>query len=66
MTQRPHLLGMLPTDRPVIVYCVHGHEVSRSVALQLRAAGLDARFLRDGIEGWQAAGRPLQTKESAP
>lgn len=46
----------------VVVYCVHGHEVSRSTALQLRAAGLDARFLRGGIEAWQAAGLPLERK----
>ena len=59
-------IGTLPTDRPVVVYCVHGHEVSRGVVLRLRAAGLDARFLRDGIEGWKAAGRPLQAKEIAP
>jgi carboxylate-amine ligase len=41
----------------VLVYCVHGHAVSRGVLLQLRAAGIDARFLRGGIEGWQASGR---------
>jgi Fe-Mn family superoxide dismutase len=46
----------------VVVYCVHGHEVSRSTAMQLRAAGLRARFLRGGIEGWQAAGLPLVDK----
>ena len=56
-------IDTLPTDRPVVVYCVHGHEVSRGAALRLRAAGVDARFLRGGIEGWQAAGLPLQTKE---
>jgi Fe-Mn family superoxide dismutase len=47
----------------VIVYCVHGHEVGRATALRLRAAGLNARFLRGGIEGWQAAGRALEPKE---
>lgn len=55
----------LPRDRPVVVYCVHGHAVSRGVLLQLRAAGVDARFLRGGIEGWQAAGRPLAPKGDA-
>ncbi len=57
-------LATLPTDQPVVVYCVHGHAVSRGVLLQLRAAGIDARFLRGGIEGWQAAGRPLATKDA--
>jgi Fe-Mn family superoxide dismutase len=54
--------GELPTDREVVVYCVFGHEVGRSTALRLRAAGLNARYLRGGIDGWQAAGRPLANK----
>lgn len=56
----------VPTDRDVVVYCVHGHEVSRATAMRLRAAGLDARFLRGGIEGWRAAGRPLADKPADP
>lgn len=56
----------LPADRALVVYCVYGHEVGRSTALRLRAAGLDARYLRGGIDGWQAAGRPLQPKPADP
>ena len=52
----------LPRDRALIVYCVYGHEVGRSTALRLRAAGVPARFLRGGIDGWQAAGRALAPK----
>jgi Fe-Mn family superoxide dismutase len=52
----------LPTDRDVVVYCVYGHEVGRATALRLRAAGLRARYLRGGIDGWQAAGRVLESK----
>jgi superoxide dismutase, Fe-Mn family len=55
----------LPPDREVIVYCVHGQEVGRATALRLRAAGINARFLRGGFEGWRSAGRPLEAKESA-
>jgi Fe-Mn family superoxide dismutase len=51
--------GELPPKRAVVVYCVYGHEVGRATALRLRAAGLDARYLRGGIDGWQAAGRPV-------
>ncbi len=43
----------------VIVYCVHGHEVSRATALRLRAHGAQAYFLRGGLEAWRAAGRPV-------
>lgn len=52
----------LPSDRAVVVYCVYGHEVSRATALRLRAAGLNARYLRGGIHGWQADGRPTDSK----
>ncbi|KQU80991.1 MULTISPECIES: Fe-Mn family superoxide dismutase [unclassified Rhizobacter] len=57
--------GELPADREVIVYCVYGHEVGRSTAMRLRAAGLKARFLRGGIDAWKASGRELQPKETA-
>jgi len=30
--------------------------------MRLRAAGVDARFLRGGIGGWQAAGQPVVVK----
>lgn len=51
-----------PDDRELIVYCVHGHEVSQATALRLQAAGLNARYLHGGIDGWRAAGRPLAPK----
>jgi Fe-Mn family superoxide dismutase len=54
--------GELPADREVVVYCVYGHEVSRATALRLHAAGVKARFLRGGIDGWRSAGRPLTRK----
>lgn len=56
----------VPRDRPVIVYCIYGHEVGRSTALALRARGVDARFLEGGIDAWQRAGRPTDGKEAAP
>ncbi len=47
---------------PVVVYCVHGHEVSRATALRLRALGVPARFLAGGIEAWTGAGRPVSPR----
>jgi len=44
---------------PVVVYCVYGHEVGRSTAMRLKAAGVDARFLIGGLDGWRAQGRPV-------
>lgn len=52
----------LPKDREVVVYCVYGHEVGRATAMRLRAAGLKARYLEGGIDGWKKAGRPLVDK----
>jgi superoxide dismutase, Fe-Mn family len=52
----------LPATRELVVYCVYGHEVGRATAVRLRAAGLNARYLRGGIDDWQAAGRPLADK----
>jgi len=45
-------------DRPVVVVCAHGHELSQGSAATLRAMGLDARFLVDGFAGWRDSGRP--------
>ncbi|MBT9462420.1 chromate resistance protein ChrB domain-containing protein [Hydrogenophaga sp.] len=35
----------------IVVYCVHGHEVSQQAAATLREAGFNARFLAGGLEG---------------
>lgn len=39
------------TTRDVVVYCVHGHELSREAALGWRAAGRRVWALEGGIEG---------------
>jgi Fe-Mn family superoxide dismutase len=55
----------LPVDRPVLVYCVYGHEVGRVTAMRLRALGVNARFLVGGIDAWQRAGRATAAKPGA-
>ena len=47
---------LIARDRPAIVYCAQGHEISQGIAATLRALGLDARYLIDGFVGWRAAG----------
>jgi rhodanese-related sulfurtransferase len=42
--------------RTVVVYCVHGHEVSQNAAAFLRQAGFVTYTLDGGIEGWRAHG----------
>jgi thiosulfate sulfurtransferase len=43
----------------VVVYCVHGHEVSQGVAAQLVERGVRCRYLFGGIEQWLAEGGPI-------
>jgi rhodanese-related sulfurtransferase len=52
----------LPRASDVVVYCVHGHEVSQGVAKALRESGRTARYLDGGIEAWKAAGGALDRK----
>jgi len=52
----------LPAGRPIIAYCVHGHEVSQGVAAKLQQAGFEAAFLDGGITGWQETGLPTRKK----
>jgi rhodanese-related sulfurtransferase len=49
----------LPQGRPVVAYCVHGHEVSAGVVDRLRELGFEAALLAGGFEGWKAAGGQL-------
>lgn len=53
----------LPRASSVVVYCVHGHEVSQNAAQALRQSGIAARFLEGGLEeGWKAGGGALAAK----
>jgi superoxide dismutase, Fe-Mn family len=61
-TEVAHWASSLESGAPVTVYCIYGHEVGRSTALRLRAAGVDARYLEGGIDAWTRAGKPLAGK----
>jgi rhodanese-related sulfurtransferase len=52
----------LPPAASVVVYCVHGHEVSQNAARFLSSAGISARFLEGGIEHWREEGGALASK----
>src|SRR5687767_543748 len=47
----------LPAGADVVVYCVHGHEVSQNAA-----KALGAKFLEGGIEHWRSDGGELRAK----
>jgi rhodanese-related sulfurtransferase len=52
----------LSSKRPIVTYCVHGHEVSQGVAVALGAQGFDARYLEGGIAGWRENKYPTRRK----
>lgn len=53
----------LPRAASVVVYCVHGHEVSQNVANALRERGISASYLEGGLEeGWRPGGGALASK----
>jgi rhodanese-related sulfurtransferase len=52
----------LPPGASIVVYCVHGHEVSQGAARTLRERARDVRFLEGGVEHWREAGGPMLTK----
>jgi rhodanese-related sulfurtransferase len=56
-------MPLLTKTRPIVVYCVHGHEVSQGAASALIAGGFDARFLEGGIGAWREAKRSVATKQ---
>ena len=46
----------IPIEKTIIVYCVHGHEVSQNAAQQLRDLGFNARYLQGGFDEWKTQG----------
>ncbi|MGO4764932.1 rhodanese family chromate resistance protein ChrE [Cupriavidus sp. 2KB_3] len=54
----------LDATRPVVVYCVRGHEVGRNCAALLEAMGFDATYLLGGLEEWTAGSHPTISKPS--
>jgi Fe-Mn family superoxide dismutase len=56
----PEALGTwaddLPRDRPIVVCCIYGFQVSGETTLELRRRGYDARALTGGVAAWHAIG----------
>ncbi len=53
------LASTLDRERPVVVACKLGHQLSQTAGAALRANGLDARVLEGGYGAWTDAGLPL-------
>ncbi|MDA1101282.1 MAG: chromate resistance protein [Proteobacteria bacterium] len=50
----------------IVVYCVHGHQISQSAAASLRGNGLNAQYLEGGIEGYLANGGMTVLRKELP
>jgi rhodanese-related sulfurtransferase len=49
-------------DRPIVIACKAGREMSQMAVAQLRADGVDARVLEGGYQAWADAGLPFVAK----
>jgi rhodanese-related sulfurtransferase len=57
--------GEIPRDCDVYVICRSGARSARA-AQALAGGGWTTRNVADGMQGWQAAGRPVVTDSGAP
>jgi rhodanese-related sulfurtransferase len=55
----------LPKDRKIVVYCVHGDDISQNTAGLLRKAGIEVAYLEGGITDWIAHNFPTRRKRDA-
>jgi rhodanese-related sulfurtransferase len=61
-TQLPDWAASLPSGHRVVVYCVHGHQVSQGAAQALCARGIRAQYLEGGISHWVENGGTVTHK----
>jgi rhodanese-related sulfurtransferase len=52
----------LPKDGNVVVYCVRGGSVSKTVIDELLKQNVPARFIEGGIEAWKADGNKTEKR----
>jgi Fe-Mn family superoxide dismutase len=53
----------LPSDQPIIGYCVYGYQVSGNAVAEMQKRGLNARKLAGGIAAWHAMGGETEPLE---
>ncbi len=52
----------LTGDRPIVIACRYGHQLSQMVAADLRARGIAAQVLEGGYQTWADGGLPLTAR----
>jgi len=63
--QADDLAGTLDRDRPIVIACKAGHELSQTTAATLRAQGFAASVLAGGYAAWSEAGLPSVDRATA-
>jgi rhodanese-related sulfurtransferase len=58
----PEWAPAVPADRPVVLACRYGHNLSQMIAAELRARGVPAQVLEGGRQAWGEAGLPMIPK----
>ncbi len=61
----PEWIATLDPNRPVVIACKAGKELSQFITAELRAAGYDAAMLTGGQAGWLDAKLPLIDRKTA-
>jgi rhodanese-related sulfurtransferase len=56
----------LPRHRDIVVYCVHGFEISKNAADAIAAEGLRVGYLDGGVAAWREAGGATFKKMASP
>lgn len=52
----------IPTDKDVVIYCVRGGSVSKSVSDRLAQEDIQVSYIEGGITAWKEAGGEIQDK----
>ncbi|MBW8481774.1 rhodanese-like domain-containing protein [Actinomadura parmotrematis] len=65
MTELNARAGEIPQDREVFVICRSGGR-SAQVTAALNRSGWTARNVGGGMQGWAAAGRPMEAAQDGP
>ena len=55
-----HADPLLESDQPLIVFCVHGHEVSQFACALMLVHGCEAAYVSGGFEALVEAGAELE------
>ena len=52
----------LPGEKEVVVYCVRGGSVSKSVATRLLDENVDVRYIEGGLSAWKESGGEVKQR----